>query len=157
MFSNKNRGLKIFLLSGVILLGCLYGWHSRPECETWFQDGLADPEQFDGKEIVAFYKEVKFLTEDGFQLKDGKDEIPVTGQIPGVKEGDFISLTAIFHREGYLELKRFHIHYGRQLKQVVSLVPFLLILIFFFKQYRFDWKRKVFTQRNIALKINILG
>ncbi|MEW5766338.1 MAG: hypothetical protein AB1797_01755 [bacterium] len=148
MFSNKNRGLKISFLSGLIVLGCLYGWQARPKCETWFQDGLAEPERFDGKEVVAFTKKVKFLRKDGFQLKDGKDEIPVRGQIPGLKEGDYLSLTAIFHREGYLELKRFHIHHGRQLKRVVSLPPFLLILILFFKQYHFDWKRKVFVPRN---------
>lgn len=147
MFSNKNRGLKISFLSGLIVLVCLYGWHSRSKCETWFQDGLAEPERFDGKEIVVWSKKVKFLTEVGFQLKDGKDEIPVRGQIPGLKEGDDVSLIAIFHREGYLELKRFYIHHGRQLKHVVSLPPFLLILILFFKQYRFDWKQKVFMQR----------
>ncbi|RPJ62299.1 MAG: hypothetical protein EHM23_03865 [Acidobacteria bacterium] len=55
---------------------------------------------------------------------------------PGIQNGDYVSLRAIYRAPGYLEAREFHVHKGRRLKIWVSLVALLVVGLLIVKQVR---------------------
>ncbi len=109
---------------------------------------LNDPLRYDGKEIgVGTEATVVEILADGFLLRQMGQTIRVEGNSQNASPGDFVRLSAVFHRQGYLELRHLYVAKGRRLKIVLSIIPALLVLFLVLKTYRFDWRRLLFTER----------
>ena len=102
---------------------------------------------YDGRTIaIGTEITVQEILQDGFTIKQFGHIIKVKGQAENIAPDDFITLSAVFHKQGWLELKSYHIAKNRRFKIFVSIFPALLVLVIFFKSFRFDFKRFVFTE-----------
>jgi hypothetical protein len=109
---------------------------------------LEDPERFDGKLIgVGMEATVVELLSEGFIIREMGKTIKVIGTAEDIKPGDYITISAVFHKEGWLDLKASYVATYRRLKMVVSLFPALLIIASFFIKYRFDFVQFEFCER----------
>lgn len=146
---NPSRARWI-LISGflIVLVGLVwYGYEYNPTVSL--QMCLNDPLLYDGREIDAGMEtKVVEIIPDGFILQQGGRTIRVMGDRQNASPGDYVGLQAVFHKEGYLELKSLYVAKGRRLKIVLSALPVLLVLFLLFKNFRFDWRRLLFIERS---------
>ena len=144
--SDRNRWILIFGLLLVLAILVWYGYHFRPKMTL--KMCLDDPLRYDGKEIGVWAEsKVVELLPDGFLVKEMSYTIRVVGDPQNASPGDYVRMRAVFHKEGYLELKRLYVAKEKRLKIVVSIVPVLLVLFLLFKTYRFDWSRMFFREK----------
>lgn len=144
--SGPNRWILILglLLSLIALVWYGYRFHPR----VTLQMCLDDPLEYDGMEIgVGTEAKVTDLLPDGFIVKEVGSTFPVKGNPQDASLGDFVRMRAVFHKEGYLELKRLQVAKGRYTKIVVSVAPALLVLFLLFRTYKFDWRRILFKEK----------
>ena len=136
----KKRPIWIVLLLGLILSLCFYNartnpWISISQC-------LENPEAYHGK-VVTRYREpiIGKIFPDGFLLlqKQGPS-IRVIADTTSLKNGEFIGMHAIFHKEGYLEAVALHVAKRRREKMWVSVFPVILIGMMFVRYFRFNIK-----------------
>lgn len=143
---SRNRWILNFGLLLVLVGLIYYGYRNNPA--VTLQMCLNAPLRYDQKEIgVGTEAIVVEVLPDGFLLKEMDRTIRVKGNPQNVDQGDFVRMQAIFHKEGYLELKRLHVVKGRRLRIFISILPALLVLFLLFKTYRFDWRQMLFTER----------
>lgn len=132
----------LFVLGGLLW----YGYRNNPSLSL--EMCLRDPLRYDREEIgVGTEAKVVEILPDGFLLKEMGRTIRVKGDPQNASPGDFVRLRAVFHRQGYLELKHLYIAKGRRFKIYISIVAALLILFLVLRTYRFDWRRMFFTER----------
>lgn len=143
---SRNRLILNFVLLLVLVGLIYYGYRNNPA--VTLQMCQNDPLRYDQKEIdVGTEAKVVEVLPDGFLLKEMGRTIRVKGDHQNVSQGDSVRMQAVFHKEGYLELKRLHVAKGRRLKIFISIVPALLVLFFLFRTYRFDWHLMLFIER----------
>ena len=128
----------LFAVSSLLLMIWL-SWYGKENDPTiTLQMCLKEPRRYDNAIIeVGTEATVDSLTKDGFILKQMGKKIKVVGSDKDLKTGEYISLLAVFHNEGWLELKKIHVAKNRRLKILTSLLPVLLVFYFFFRHYRF--------------------
>lgn len=151
-FSNKNRGIKIFWLCLIIGLLCAYGFIQGPKASPSLFDYDKDQEKFDGRKIGVLYGKVEEIYADGFLVKDDnivanvyfKESITFSN----IKIGQDVSVEGIYHKGNLIEGERFHVHKFRMLKYLVSLATLIFVLCLFFKQFKFNFKRFLFIEKN---------
>jgi len=145
--SGRTRWILIFelLLSLVVLIW--YGYRFNPR--VTLQMCLEDPLRYDGMVIgVGAEAKVIQLLPDGFVVKEVGRTLRVKGNPQDASLGDFVRMRAVFHKEGYLELKRLQVAKGKYTKIVVSIAPALLVLFLLFRTYKFDWRWILFREKN---------
>ena len=109
---------------------------------------VSDPEKYDGSRIsVGTEATVANILPNGFVLKQMNLKIPVYGQVENIAVNEFVNVVAIFHKDGYLELCDIYVAKKRRAKIITSIIPVIVIMILFFKQYRFDFKRLVIEEK----------
>ena len=141
----------LLLLLGLIL--CLlsaYGAHHHP----WiaYSDCIADPAAFDGRLVEEFREPmIGAIRPDGFELlQRGETPVFVAADTSGLVSGEFAALKAVYHKEGTLTATVVQVASFRREKMVVSLFPAILVLFFFFRNFRFDAERFEFGMRSDA-------
>ena len=60
--------------------------------------------------------------------------------LASLKEGEFVGMRAIFHREGYLEAVALHVAKRRREKIWISVLPVFLVGFLFIRNFRFNLK-----------------
>jgi hypothetical protein len=132
---------------GIVLAFCVWAHHNPPfpsivQC-------LADPSGHDGAVVsTGSGGAVEAIEKSGFRIARKSGKVLVRGRAEGIKKGDFVFLEAVFHKEGYFELKRIYNSRYRHLRIAASLAGLLWVILIFFRSYRFDPSRFLFIQRN---------
>jgi hypothetical protein len=153
--SGRSLGLplRLGLLAGLLFVFFMLGsygarhhpWLSYGEC-------LANPGACDGR-LVAGFREpmVGAIRSDGFELMQrGFRPVFVKTDTAGLKKGEFISLRAVFHKQGYLTATVAKIASRRREKMGLSLIPAVLGCVLFFRRFRFRPRRMEFEVRSGA-------
>ena len=144
--SGRTRWILIFGLLLSLIALVWYGYRFNPR--VMLKMCLDDPIKYDGIGIeVGTEAKVTKLLPDGFIVKEAGRTIRVKGNPQNASMGDFVRMRAVFHKEGYLELKRLQVAKGKYIKIVVSIVPALLVLFLLFRTYKFDWHRILFREK----------
>jgi len=144
---SSRRVLLLFTTLAIMLFLLWYGKTRNPTITL--QMCLNDPAAFDSTLIeISAETVVTKITPTGFVIRQMGRQVPVIGQNKGIRVNEFISLLAVFHKEGWLELVRFHIAKKRRLKIVVSILPVPIVLLIFFRQYRFRFRTFEFIERH---------
>ena len=126
--------LLLLLLCGLSYYGTLSApWLKLTTC-------LQDPEEYDGS-LVTYFSEprIQEITNSGFILHTSSGTIPVLSDTAGLRQGEYIGLTAIYHKEGYLTATRWVISKNRRYKIILSILPVCLVAFLFFRTFR--WNR----------------
>lgn len=144
------RIISIIFLFTIILLLCSYAAWRGPDLEKTSWEALEEAEKFEGLEIASSYNRVigglgEYITVGPYGHKINLKIDPRTK----VKPYGFVSFKGKVNREGYIEVEELYIHQGRSLKYLVSLLPALVIFVWFFKRYRFNFKKFYFERRRI--------
>ena len=129
------------ILSTLLILLSFYGAYFHPWIEL--NQCLKNPEQYDGKMVTHFREPmIGTIYSDGFQLLQRRGpSIRVYSDTTGLIKGKYIGLKGIFHKKGYIEAVSFHVAQNRRYKIWLSVLPVLLIAVFFVRYYRFDFKK----------------
>ncbi len=134
----------LFTVIMILLSGLVWYAGNHP---PWIdlKDCVRDPGQYDGKQVTYIREpRVDSLTEDGFILKYGSGKIRVKADfIPaGFKAGEYIGMTAIYHKDGTLTAEKLIIARNRRYKIWLSVIPVLTVAVLFFRFFR--WNRSKF-------------
>jgi len=147
MFTNEYRAQKVIALSFVVILFCIYN-HNRPATTLNYHECLLDPNKYDGSELIVKNEAIiGEIFEDKFEILQNNKKIMVRGATESLKSNEFVSLRATFHKEGYLTVKEIHVHRYRRLKIAISILPVMIVGWIFFRKYKFNSKKMVFTER----------
>ena len=140
------RLLRIFAYA-VFLAGLIfYGAANHPG--VTLGECLDAPELYDGKVIeIGSEAVVDSVYYGGFTIRQLGKIVPVSGSANGVREGEFILLLARFHKPASLEAVAIRIAERRRAKIWFSAIPALLLLVLFFRRFRFDAARLYFYER----------
>lgn len=145
----KNRWIKIALLSLLLFGFCGYARYFHP----WISlsDCIKHPERYDRHVVLSFDEPViGKIDSTGFELLyKGGPPIYVYADTSGLKSGEFVALSAVFHKEGYLVALRAAVAYRRREKMAVSVIPVIFVGILFFRYFRirhFQIERKERSQ-----------
>ncbi len=115
---------------------------------------MADPQKYDGTTInIGTEIIVREVLSDGFIVEQMGIRVPVKGEVTGVKGGQYVALSAVFHAPGWLELKQLYIAKGRRGKIVVSLLPLGIVVLVLVRRYRFDFRRLVIFERSYVVNV----
>lgn len=155
-FLDKNRVSAVTAAAVILAALGLYNYIFTGIYSVNIVKCLRDPEKYD-KTLVEVGQDARVLDtgEDGFIIRHMNTKIkafyPKTGS--GMKaekaaRGSYVSVLAVFYKEGYLEIERFHIHKHRKYKIFISLAVAVAFTVFFFCFYRFDAAKCVFRERN---------
>ena len=133
----------IAALTGLIL----YGNSHFPAITL--QMCLENPARYDGTSItVGNEATVHKVTNDGFIIKQQGQLIPVkSARIKGLRPGVFINFSAVFHKPGWLQAGEVYVMKQRRIKIWVSVIPVIMIVILFFRHFRFDFKNRQFERQ----------
>jgi len=68
-------------------------------------------------------------------------------EINRILKGEYISLLAVFHKEGYLEAEKYHIHKHRRIKMATSNIAAFVFIVLFFFRFRFNPDKFIFEDK----------
>jgi hypothetical protein len=125
---------------------CFYSWVEYHELTL--KECLSNPEPCHGATLrVGNESKARHVQNDRFELVKGTERITVYGAVNGLLEDDHVELNGIFHKEGYLELRKIYVRKLRQWKIVLSVLPIFLVAWMLSRKYRFDTKKRLFVER----------
>ncbi len=131
------RPLRIGLLAVTLVVLIWYGHSANPA--VTLRDCLAEPARFDGQRItVATEVTVVQTWPDSLLIHQAGLTMKVIGPPGQARPGDYVSLVARFRTPGRLELETLHPARGRRAKIIWSILPLLLLAVFWLAAYRFD-------------------
>jgi hypothetical protein len=135
-----KRWIKFSILAAAAAGLCIrsaffHPWLSLNAC-------LARPAEHDLKRVTQFNAPtIAMLFGDGFLLSQNRGpSIRVFCDTTGLVRGEFVGITAVFHREGYLDGAVTQVAWLRREKIAVSLVPAAAVCGFF--MFGFRWNRE---------------
>lgn len=141
-----SRWIKVAGLILALLVLAAYGYMNYPGLTLPMC--LDNPGEYDGREVsLGTETRVEEILPGGFRVRQWGRYIRVEGDPQDAEVGDFVQLLAVFHREGFLELKRLYVAKNQRKKILVSILPALLVLGLFFRKYNFTWTKKRFEER----------
>ena len=149
IFSNKRRGLKIVLITLMLFLLSLYNYFRFDKTTVSLHDCLKNPEKYDLQTLNIFQDaKIVDIYDNGFHVFVRGDVILVKKMIDSKNIGKYISIHAVFHKEGFLEIINYHVYSGRKLRMLLSIFMTLLILYIFLKKYAFNFRKFEFRIKN---------
>lgn len=144
------RILVIISLFLCIVFLSFYAALQGPEQEITSWEALANPQKYEGLEITGSYNRVIGGLDDYIVVGPFGHQINLKIKPEWKpKPYDFISYKGKVQGAGYIEVEEFHLHRGRIQKYLVSLLPPLVIFLWFLKKYRFNFKKFYFERRRI--------
>ena len=151
--------MEIVLFKRPILLICLlvimmglsyYGKFHHPWLDL--KTCLENPTEYHGRLVTSFDESsIGSIHSDGFLLlqKNGPS-YKVLADTAGLKTGEFVGLTAVFHQEGYLRAVSLHVAQKRRMKMWISVIPALLVGILLIRSFKINWRNKTIEVRKNA-------
>jgi len=136
---------RIIGLIGIPILLILLAFYSASKYPTLsLNECLQNPEAYDGCTLSWFNEPmIGEIHDDGFLLIQGQGpSIRVIADTTGLIVNKFIGMTAVFHKEGYLESKKLVVARNRRYKIWLSVLPVLLVGFMMIRTIRIDWKNK---------------
>lgn len=138
----RKRIAVLFSLGLGIIGLCVYSGTAHP----WFTttDCAKNPDKFDGRRIEHFSEpKVGEIHGDGFILiQKGKPSIRVLADTTGLVSNHFIGLSAVYHKEGYLEAVTLVMASKRRYKMWLSVIPVIIVGVLLLRNI--CWNRKEF-------------
>ena len=143
--SSLRRFLRAAVYTLILAASLKYGAMNHPR--VTLELALANPQRYD-KVLVDTVVEGRVFSveQNGIILRAGEHLIPVRGRIESANPGDFIFIRALFHEQGWLELKAARVAKGRRSKIVLSALAAAAVLCLFVRHYRFDFRRLLFLE-----------
>lgn len=137
----------IFLFLCIVFLS-FYAGLKGPEQEITSWEALSDPKRYEGYEIESSYNRViggldQYIVIGPF---GHKVNLKVDSDLK-IRPYDFISYKGVVRDEGYIEVNELYVHLNRRLKYLASLIPAVVVSIWFLKRYRFDFRKFYFEKR----------
>jgi hypothetical protein len=145
-----NRWIKFSILAAAAAGLCarsvfFHPWLSLNEC-------LADPSAHDGLRVTQFREpKIGMVFGDGFLLTQKKGEsIRVFCDTTGLVGGEFVGITAVFRKGGYLDGAVTQVASLRREKIAVSIVPAVVVCLLFMSQFRWNAKKGLLEPKKHA-------
>ena len=124
----------------------VYGRYYNPTLTL--KQCLEQPDKYDGAYLeLANEMTVQAIYPDSFIVHQAGQLIKVVGHDPNIQVNNFIALKAIFHKGGWLQLEGVRVAEQRRVKIWISVLPVLLVLYLFFRQFRFNISGFYFERR----------
>jgi hypothetical protein len=149
MFSDKYRVFKIIVPFLLIVTLVFYARAKGPLIYPGYKEAKKQPSLFIGKKI-NFGGKILEVKDDYFYVESEKEPVKVFGKLTKDKVNYLISGNAVYQADGSLKALDFHLSNLRGYKITLSIIPIILIVYLFLKEYRFDFKKTKFKKRNMS-------
>jgi hypothetical protein len=143
MFSNKFYYIKLLLFAGFILSGFVWSHKQGKDINPAFWVCSLRSDEFNGKRIWVPIAKVNWVQGEKAMISLGPNRIGVHGKLSELKEGKYISMTAIFragNQGTYLEPIKIRIlrpnPLGRHFLEIVSLSVLGYVTFLFIRRFR---------------------
>jgi len=145
--TDRARGVKIAAATLALVLLAIYAARIGPRAHPSYDEACRDMGAFADREIT-FGGDIEKTTAGGFIFRTW-DSVPVTarGELAAGQEGFRISGRAIFRADGTLDVLASHVYRYRIAKNLMAILPAIVVALFFFRRYAFDARRFVFRER----------
>ncbi len=141
------RFLRIVFLTANLFFLIWYGHTFYPSITL--QMCLKNPDTYDGATIVVGNEStVQKIHNDGFTIRQMGTLVRVFSSERDVGIGEFVILSATFRRPNLLEAHTVRIAKKRRAKIWLSVIPALVVCIYFLKRFRFNLKMFYFEERD---------
>jgi len=145
----KKQIRKISVYTLILIFLIIYSKVSYPH--VTLDMCLKEPDKYDNYSIFIINEiTVSKITDNGFLINHEGSDYTVIGALENVKDNDYLTIRAIFHKEGWLELQQGHVVKNRRLKVYLSAIPVLIIVSLFMLIYRFNFRYFRFEERKNA-------
>ncbi len=143
-----SRGRIIRVVLYVVILAFLIWYGQENDPSITLDMCVTHPKKYDGVSLtIGNEAKVYSVRKNGFVIQQMNHRIPVRGNVENLTPGARVTITAIFHQKGWLELRDIHIIKHREAKIWLSIIPVILIVFFFFRCFRFNVKKIQFERR----------
>jgi hypothetical protein len=97
----------------------------------------------DGRRVTQFREpKIGTIFADGFLLNQKRgSSIRVFCDTTGLVQGDYVGITGVFHKEGYLDGAVLQIARERREKIAISIIPAVVVCFIFIWQFRWNWRK----------------
>lgn len=146
IFSNNYRFLKIFVLFGFLLTLAFYSLIFGPKTELTYPECMTNLREYDSKELIVSGR-IRKITNSVPEIFEWNTYIPIQGIKEPLKVGQTISALVTFDKKGFVEVKDYHIHQYRDIKLLVSILAFIIVISLFFREYKFNFRKFVFLRK----------
>jgi hypothetical protein len=138
---------RVIIYAGLLAALIIYGKVAYPDITL--KMCLDNPDRYDGMTIeVGGEATIGDRLADGFTIVFLGEVVRVKGSHPHLRKREYLSLIAVFHKEGpWLEAIDIHIAKYRRTKIVLSVLPVIAVGLLFVKRYRFDFTCLQFRER----------
>lgn len=137
----------IICLVAIVSLG-IYAMVYGPKQEVTSWQAVSRAEEFEGLIIESGYNRVVGIVDHDVIVAPFGHQINLHfEENVDIRPLDFISYRGQVNAAGYIEILDFHIHRGRSLKYFLSVIPAIIIFIWFWRRYTFNWQQFYFKQR----------
>ncbi len=141
--------LRFFRIAILLFLLAFLMWYGNAfNPAVTLQMCLENPELYDGTIIVVGNEAtVSTIHDNGFSIRQMGSEVRVLSMERDVALNEFVVLKAVFHKPDRLEAKEVRIAKKRRAKIWLSVIPTILIAVYFFKRFQFNWRYFYFKER----------
>jgi hypothetical protein len=145
--SDRARGAKIAAAAGALVLLALYANRVGPRAYPSYDEARRDPAAFADREII-FGGDIEAETAGGFVVRtwDGF-AVAARGALAAGQVGYRISGRAIFRADGTLDVLASHVYRYRLVKNLLAVLPVIVVVWAFLRRYAFDARRFAFRKR----------
>ena len=121
-----NKILFTFSLLLILFFSGYYNYSQPMGYENYLQNPLTS----DGK-VLTISGIITAINNNYYTIFDGPNnkEIMVLNYFEKWKEGDFVSIKGIFHKEGYIEYLEGEVVWDRKIKFILSIAGFLAVIL----------------------------
>lgn len=132
----------------LLVLGGLIGYGAKYHPGVTLAMCLAEPTRYDGAVIdVGNEAIVQSVAATTFTIRYLNRTVNVEGKLPETSVGQFIYLKARFVAPDRLEALGIRVATQRRSKIILSIIPAVIILFWFFRRFRFNLSGMVFEER----------
>ena len=111
-------------------------------------DFILNPEKYDGSTIIVGNEAtVQEIHDDGFTIQQMGKNVRVFYSETDVRTSEFVVLKSTFHKPNTLQAHKVRIAKKRRAKIWLSVIPALLVCLYFIRRFRFNFRKFYFEER----------
>ena len=150
LLSDSHRLVKIAGVAAALVILVFYASAVGPKAYPSLDEARRDPAAFTGR-MIRFGGDIVRADESDFSCRgwDGA-VVTVRARIGAGQAGHWISGTALFRADGTLDALTYHVYRFRIIKNLLAVLPLLVVAWLFFRTYAFDARTIRFRDRRGA-------
>lgn len=137
IFSSRNACTKVLVSLAAVGMMMAYAG-LKPPLPT-IEQCLANPARYEGALVsTGSGGKIQRIEPWGFWMKRKAGDVRMVGSSAGLHRGEVVFLEAVFHKEGYFEIKQLYESRYRHIRILASMAGLIGVFWLFSRNYQFN-------------------